>query len=382
MEYRELGSTGMLVSEIGMGCEGFSEDDCRNAMRLFDAAEELGINYFDLYTSDPKVRASVGQALQGRREKFYIQSHLCSVWKNGQYMRTRKIDEVKAGMEEMLSLLQTDSIDVGMIHYCDELEDFHAIFDTGFIELATKWKQAGRIGSIGLSSHNPVVAKMAVETGLIDVLMFSVNPCYDVQPPGEEVEKLWADEVYEAHFHNFNPEREELYALCERRNVGIDVMKVFAGGDLLKADQSMFGRAMTPVQALNYALTRPAVAAVMAGCVSVAEIEAALRWCTASEEERDYSTVLAGLERCSWSGHCMYCGHCAPCPKEIRIADVNKFLNLALARGGVPETVREHYRALAHHASECIQCGACEKRCPFSVPVREKMKQAAELFGC
>ena len=78
----------------------------------------------------------------------------------------------------------------------------------------------------------------------------------------------------------------------------------------------------------------------------------------------------------------MYCGHCAPCPKEIRIADVNKFLNLALARGGVPETVREHYRALAHHASECIQCGACEKRCPFSVPVREKMKQAAELFGC
>ena len=70
MEYRELGSTGMLVSEIGMGCEGFSEDDCRNAMRLFDAAEELGIIYFDLYTSDPKVRASVGQALQGRRDKF------------------------------------------------------------------------------------------------------------------------------------------------------------------------------------------------------------------------------------------------------------------------------------------------------------------------
>ena len=48
----------------------------------------------------------------------------------------------------------------------------------------------------------------------------------------------------------------------------------------------------------------------------------------------------------------------------------------------MPALLREHYRALAHHASECIQCGACEKRCPFSVPVREKMKQAAELFGC
>ena len=120
MEYRELGSTGMLVSEIGMGCEGFSEDDCRNAMRLFDAAEELGINYFDLYTSDPKVRASVGQALQGRREKFYIQSHLCSVWKNGQYMRTRRIDEVKAGMEEMLSLLGLKDNARLFTYYCPE----------------------------------------------------------------------------------------------------------------------------------------------------------------------------------------------------------------------------------------------------------------------
>lgn len=382
MIYRQLGRSGIRVSAISLGCEGFAGKSRREAVEMMGYAVASGVNFIDLYASDPELRSTIGAALAEVRGGVQVQGHIGSVWKNGQYMRSRNVAEARAAFDDLQTRLGRETIEVGMIHYCDELEDFHAIFDTGFIELATKWKQAGRIGSIGLSSHNPVVAKMAVETGLIDVLMFSVNPCYDVQPPGEEVEKLWADEVYEAHFHNFNPEREELYALCERRNVGIDVMKVFAGGDLLKADQSMFGRAMTPVQALNYALTRPAVAAVMAGCGSVAEIEAALRWCTASEEERDYSTVLAGLERCSWSGHCMYCGHCAPCPKEIRIADVNKFLNLALARGGVPETVREHYRALAHHASECIQCGACEKRCPFSVPVREKMKRAAELFGC
>ena len=155
-------------------------------------------------------------------------------------------------------------------------------------------------------------------------------------------------------------------------------MKVYAGGDLLKADQSMFGRAMTPVQALHYALTRPAVAAVMVGCRSIAEIEAALSWCAASGKDKDYSTILAGLEKCSWSGHCMYCGHCAPCPKAISVAEINKFLNLALAQGSVPETVREHYKLLPHHASECIQC---EKRCPFGVPVREKMKLAAKTFG-
>ena len=77
----------------------------------------------------------------------------------------------------------------------------------------------------------------------------------------------------------------------------------------------------------------------------------------------------------------MYCGHCAPCPRGIDVASVTKFLNLARAQGGVPETVREHYAILSHHAGECIACGACEGRCPFNVPIRENMRQAAEIFG-
>lgn len=381
MIYRTLGRTGIRVSAIALGCEGFAGKSRKEAAEMMDFAIGRGINFIDLYASDPELRSTIGAAFRGRREGFVIQGHIGSVWKRSQYERTRNVAESRAAFDDLLARLETDYVDVGMIHYCDQQEDFHAIFDTGFIEYVRELKAAGRIRSIGLSSHNPAVAKLAVETGLIDVLMFSVNPCYDMQPPDEDVEKLWADEVYEKSFHNFNPEREALYGLCERQNVAIDVMKVYAGGDLLKADLSMFGRAMTPVQALNYALTRPAVAAVMAGCRSISEIEAALSWCSATEAEKDYSTVLAGLEKCSWSGHCMYCGHCAPCPKKISVADVNKYLNLALAQEKVPETVREHYRLLAHHASECIRCGACEERCPFSVPIRERMKQAAEVFG-
>ena len=77
----------------------------------------------------------------------------------------------------------------------------------------------------------------------------------------------------------------------------------------------------------------------------------------------------------------MYCGHCAPCPKGIDVASVTKFLNLCRAQGEIPETVREHYAALPHKAGECIQCGACEGRCPFQVPAVENMAQAARLFG-
>ena len=381
MIYRTLGKTGIKVSAIALGCEGFSGKSHDQARRMMDFAIENGINFIDIYASDPEMRSTIGAALHGRREGFVIQGHVGSVWKNGQYERTRNVADSKAAFQDLLERLETDYIDVGMIHYSDEEADFHRIFDGEFIEFVKELKAAGKIHAIGLSSHNPVIAKKAVETGLIDVLMFSVNPCYDMQPPDEDVEKLWADEVYEKTYRNFNPEREALYELCARRGVAIDVMKAYAGGDLLKADLSMFGKAMTPVQALDYALTRPAVAAVMAGCKTIDEIRQALAWCTATPEEKDYASVLANVEKCSWSGHCMYCGHCAPCPKAISVADVNKFLNLAVAQGKVPETVREHYKLLPHHASECIQCGACEKRCPFGVPVREKMKQAAELFG-
>lgn len=381
MIYRELGKTGIKVSTIALGCEGFAGKTDTEAKELMDFAIANGVNFIDIYASDPVMRSTIGKTLRGRRNDFVIQAHIGSVWKNGQYERTRNVADSKTAFDDLLTRLETDYIDVGMIHYSDQEDDFHRIFDGEFIEYVKALKAAGKIRAIGLSSHNPVIAKKAVETGRVEVLMFSVNPCYDLQPPDEDIEKLWADEVYEKTYQDFNPEREALYELCARRGVGIDVMKAFAGGDLLKDDQSMFGKAMTPVQALNYALTRPAVAAVMAGCKTVDELKQSLAWCTASDAEKDYASVLAKVEKCSWNGHCMYCGHCAPCPKAISVADVNKFLNLALAQSEVPETVREHYKLLKHHASECTGCGACEKRCPFGVPVREKMKEAATLFG-
>ena len=381
VKYRALGSTGLMVSEIGMGCEGMMEDDYGMCARLFDEAEGLGINYFDLYASDPRLRAAVGKALKGRREKFLIQSHICSVWKDGQYLRTRNLAEAKAGFEEMMALLDVDCLDVGMIHYCDAMKDWDAIVDNGILDYAVELKRQGRIRHIGLSSHNPQVAMKAVETGKIEVLMFSVNPCYDLQPAGEDVEQLWAESAYDHQLTNMDPDRQALYETCQRLGVGITVMKCFGGGDLLDASLSPAGAALTPAQCIHYALTRPAVSVVLAGAHSVEQLRRSAAYEQATDEEKDYASALAAFPRISWQGHCMYCSHCEPCPQRIDIADVTKFLNLALAQGGVPETVREHYTALEHHAGECVQCGACEKRCPFGVSIRENMKKAVEVFG-
>ncbi len=381
MRYRKLGRTNILVSAIALGCEGFMNKTAQEVVSDFEFAEKNGINFIDIYVSNPSLRTNIGKALAGRRDKFIIQGHLCSTWEDGQYLRTRDVGKTITAFDDLLHRLDTNYIDVGMIHYIDDEADFHSVFDGDIIKLAQQYMQDGKIRHIGISSHNPKIAKMAVNTGLIDVLLFSINPCYDMQPAGENVEDLWADESYGHKLHNIDKDREELYELCERLGVAIDVMKAFGGGDLLSEENSPFKKSFTAVQCVEYALTRPAVAAVMCGFRSQKEIQDALEWCDATATQRDYASVMAGMDKYTWEGHCMYCGHCAPCTSGINIADVNKFLNLAVTQEAVPETVRDHYDLLDHHASECIECGQCETRCPFGVHIVDQMRTAVEVFG-
>lgn len=381
MEYRELGGTGIKVSVIALGCEGFVANEGALTEQLLNAAEQGGINCIDLYAPQPEMRSRLGKWLRGRRGKFVLQAHLCTVWQEGQYKRTREIGEVKASFEDLLTRLATDYIDIGMIHYVDSLEDWEAVAGGPVMAYAREMQAQGKIRYIGLSSHNPAAAMQAVQSGLIDVLMFSVNPCYDLQPANEDCYALWDGKNYDRQLVNMDPEREALYETCSRLGVAITVMKAFGGGDLLDEELSPAGKALTVNQCLHYALTRPGVAAVMSGAHTVDELEKCLEYTTAADVEKDYAAAFAALPKISWEGHCMYCGHCAPCPQGIDVAAVTKFLNLTKAQNSVPETVREHYAALRHHAGECVKCGACEKRCPFKVTVIQNMQEAVKVFG-
>lgn len=380
MTYKELGATGLKVSEIGLGCEGFLEKDDAFTQDMFALALEQGVNCMDLYSPNPDMHRRVGRAVGSRRSAFIYQAHLCTVWQDGQYKATRDMREVVPSFEGMLKHLGTDYVDIGMIHYVDSAAVWKKVCEGGILDYARKLKERGAIGHIGMSSHNPYVALEAVKSEAIEVLMFSVNPCYDLLPGDEDVNKLFEDASYEKPLFNLDPVREELYETCQRMGVGITVMKVYGGGDLL-TDRSPAGRAMTPAQCIHYALTRPAVASVMVGAHSKEELLQALAYESASPEARDYAPVFASLRKMSWEGHCMYCGHCAPCPRHIDVAAVTKFLNLARAQGALPETVREHYAALPAKAGDCIACGACEKRCPFGVKIIQNMRAAREVFG-
>lgn len=380
MQYRRLGRTNLMVSQIGLGAEWLERRSPEECRALIDHCEQQGINILDCWMSEPNVRSNIGAAIEGRRKRWIIQGHIGSTWQDGQYVRSRKLPEVKAAFEDMLERFRTDYIDLGMIHYVDQAEDWNAIVSGEFLAYVHQLKRQGRIRHIGMSTHNPEIARMAAESGIIDMMLFSVNPAFDMLPVNGDAE-VYFGEDFSTAVDGISPERVALYQLCEQKDVGITVMKGYAGGRLFDAKRSPFGVALTPIQCLHYCLTRPAVASVMVGFSELEQIDEAVRYETASGAEKDYASVLAGAPRHAYSGQCTYCGHCKPCPMDIDIAMVGKLYDLAVMQAEVPSSLRDHYRLLPVKASACIGCRSCESRCPFGVAIADRMVKAAELLG-
>lgn len=382
MRYRRLGKTGLMVSEIGFGAEWMERHSPEECRAVLDRAEEHGMNILDCWMSDPRVRDSLGQALAGRRERWYIQGHIGSTWQDGQYVRTRDVDKCRAAFEDLLARLQTDYIDLGMIHFVDTQADWDSAMGGPYLDYVERLRAQGVVRHIGMSTHNPAMARKAVESGLVEMILFSVNPAFDMHPATDDLDTYFDWDNYRADLGGIDPQRAELYRLCEARDVGITVMKPYAGGRLFDERRSPFGVALTPVQCLHYCLTRPGVAAVMAGYDTLEHVDQAAAYETAPEEEKDYAGVLSTAPKHTFGrGECTYCGHCKPCPAHIDIAMVNKYYDLASMQAQVPASVRAHYLALDHHAGECVGCGACESRCPFGVEVVRRMAQTAALFS-
>ena len=116
MKRRRLGKTGLLVSEIGFGGEWLERHPEQEGIDLIHYASAQGINILDCWMADPKSRDIIGKGIQDNRSRWYIQGHIGSAWKDGQYFRTRDMRYVRPAFEDLLARLQTDYIDLGMIH--------------------------------------------------------------------------------------------------------------------------------------------------------------------------------------------------------------------------------------------------------------------------
>lgn len=380
MEFRELGKTGRQVSVIGLGCEHLDGKSYEQAKETIDTALDHGINILDVFMPGKEVRENIAKALGNRRNKVMIQGHIGSTNINQQYDISRDMPTVQKYFEDILRIFG-GYIDFGMMFFIDSEKDYQNVFDTGFAEYVERLKKQGHIGHIGFSSHNPETAIKAINTGLPEMMLFSINPAFDMLPSSEYVFDHFESGFAPELFRGIDPRRAELYKLCTQKQIGITVMKALGAGKLISPEHTPFSKPLTAPQCIHYALSRPSVASVLLGCKTSEEVMDAVKYLDLDDSKRDYAEIL-GSVRNDFKGSCVYCSHCQPCPAEIDIASVNKYLDIArLDTTSIPPSIRSHYLSLSHNGSGCIACGSCEERCPFGVPVIENMAEAERLLG-
>ncbi len=366
MEYRQLphGTERERFSVLGLGMGGIQHTPAQEIEAIIRKAIDHGINFFDLCAGGA-VYEPFGRAIRGQREKVFLQCHFGAVYdEKGEYGWCRDFETIKKTFAWELETLGTDYVDFGFLHCVDEDADFDKLLQIGLVDYLKALKAEGTVRHIGFSSHTPSVANRILDTGLIDMMMFSINPAYDF----EKGDEYGIGSV---------KERMDLFRRCQKEGVGISVMKPFFAGQLLSAEQSPFGAALSHCQCLQYAIDRPGVLTAVPGVQTMEHLDTLLHFLEASPEETDYA-VIGSFTADTITGTCVYCNHCQPCPAGIDIGLVNKYYDLALAGDAI---AANHYDKLSVTAQACLQCGHCDSRCPFGVTQMARMVQIAEKFG-
>ena len=181
MEYRVHPKTGDKIGVIGLGSGPIFETPEKEAVATLTYAHEQGVNYVDFATAGARTFQYAGEAFaQVRREMLY-QVHFGANYQTGEYGWTTDLETVKCQVDWQLSALKTDYIDFGFIHCLDSASDWAQYQENGVLDYLLEMKKAGVVRHIGLSSHTPELAQTILDTGLVDQLMFSINPAYDYQ---------------------------------------------------------------------------------------------------------------------------------------------------------------------------------------------------------
>ena len=365
MEYRKLprGTEHERFSVLGLGMGGIQHTPADEIEAIIRKAIDHGINFFDLCAGG-NVYKPFSRAIAGQREKVFLQVHFGAVYdENNEYSWCRDLETIKRTFLWELETLNTDYVDFGFLHCVDTEEDFDKLVEIGVLDYLKELKSKGIVRHIGLSSHTPKVANRALDTGLIDMMMFSINPAYDFEK-GDE------------YGIGNSRERYELFHRCQREGVGISVMKPFFGGQLLTAEHSPFHVPLTHNQCLQYAIDRPGVLTAVPGVQTLAHLDQLLKFLDATPAQKDYS-IIGTFTADTVTGICVYCNHCQPCPAGIDVGLVNKYYDLAMAGDAL---AANHYTKLPVQADACLHCGHCESRCPFGVKQESRMDAIDAYF--
>lgn len=334
MEYRELGKTGLRVSRMGFGGIPIQRIDAAGTRQLVLQMKEAGVNYIDTARGYTVSESYLGQALEGVRDSFILATKSMS----------RDKESMAKDIEISLQNLKTDYIDLYQIHNPSMAQLEQVIAPGGALEALLEAKAAGKIGHLGITAHAVEVFEKALELPWVETVMFPYNI---VESQGEE-----------------------LMRKCTEKGVGFIDMKPLAGGAIEDA-----------TLALRYICANDDVSVVIPGMADPAEIAQNIAACSdasplTEEEKAGFEKVRAQLG----TNFCRRCNYCQPCTVGINISGAFLFAGY-LERYGLADWGRSRYMTLPVKASECIECGVCETRCPYHLPIRDMLKKVASEFG-
>ncbi len=360
MQYRHCPKCPSKISILGLGTASIQGSETDIA-KTVEYAVRNGMNLFDLATKNTATFKGVGLVLAGTRKDVFLQVHFGADYSSGQYGCTTDLSIIKKSIADQLVDLHTDYIDFGYIHCVDTVEKLNTYIRNGLFDYIKALKREHIVHRIGLSSHNPQIVNLVLDMNILDTVMFSINPAYDYQLGG---------------YANGNTrERNRMYQRIQEAGVGLMAMKPFCGGRLLEKQYSPFSVEFNRIQCLQYALDKPAVLSVLAGCRTTEDLQKFLYYLNATEDEKDYS-LLKDIDRIKNAG-CVYCGHCQPCPSGLNISLINKYYDLAVY-GDV--LAADHYHRLEQNAQTCTHCGTCSSRCPFGIDQSQRMTKISSYF--
>ena len=333
MKYVTLGKTGLKVSAVGLGGIPIQRTTKEEAVDVVNECMIQGVNFLDTARGYTVSEEFFGEALKEVRSGWVIATKSMS----------RDYESMKRDIEISLKNLQTDYIDLYQIHNIKTDAEFETVFgDNGAYKALEEAKQAGKVKHIGATAHGLEAFERLIREyeDKIETIMFPFNI---VESQGEAAMKE-----------------------CTEKNIGFIAMKPVAGGNI---DDVALG--------LKYCLNNPDCTIVIPGMGSANEVE--------QNTDNDIFTPLTQeeIQKCEdirkelGSEFCRRCGYCAPCPKGINIPSNFLFVNY-LRKYGLGDWAKERYATMSAKASDCIECGACETRCPYNLPIREMLKKVAK----
>ena len=334
MEYRILGKTGLKISRMGFGGIPIQRIDAEGTKALMHRLMEAGVNFIDTARGYTVSEEYLGYALEGIRDQFILATKSMAQTK----------EAMAADINTSLKNLRTDYIDLYQIHNPSAAAYEVITAPGGALEALLEAKASGKIGHIGLTTHSADLMAKVMQEEWVETLMFPYN-------------------IVET-------QAEELIARCGQKNIGFIDMKPLAGGAIEDA-----------TLALRFIAANPNVTVIIPGMAEPEELDQNLAAMADNSPLTDEEwTKIKAIRQDLGTHFCRRCNYCAPCSAGIPISAVF-LMEGYFSRYGLADWARGRYEALAGHASDCIDCGVCETRCPYELPIRQMLKTAAEKFG-